>query len=418
LPIGTVTSLFLQTSVEVSSSVQTNAATHSSLSTVAADQYTYSSDINTLLTGVKAVVAAPTSTTTLATSTGPAFTVNAKILALSDQVLWTRVLQYASQAGSPAYATVPAAGAQPAADPGPVCSPADQQICIEGLYGTNQVTFSPAQQQAAASADSFINLTFLGEWAASAKAGAGTLASQAAASLQLGWTAASSYYASLTTPATPPTVPSAPNNAAATVVQNIALSGQGILPAALDAALSNQDANKLLKSSTTAPTGGALLTGSQFNGQPGYNVLDVFQMVGGVPTITEYEASDLQGVDASSAVAINPEIPPGTYSETGYAYLGPITCCFPGVNCTTIPPTSSSATKPGTVPAGTTLKSYTTQACTKWGSAATGSGCVAPGCNCEVGTNSFGCSFTCTIPPPSAFCGSAALTSNFRALLQ
>jgi hypothetical protein len=366
-----------------------------------------------LLTGVNKVVAAPTSTTTLATSNGPVFTVNAKILALSDQLLWTRVLQYARQAGIPTSATLPAALAHPEDVPGAVCSPADQQICIEGLYGTNMVTFTPSQQQAAASAESFLNLTFVGEWAAAAKSGAGALASQAAAGLQLGWTAASSYYASLTTPSTPPAVPSAPNNAAATVVQNIALSGQGILPAALDAALSNQDANKVLKSSTTAPAGGALLTGSQFNGRAGFTVMDVFQMINGVPTITEFDASNIQGVDSSSAAALNPLIPSGTYNTVGYAYLGPVTCCTAG-GCFTIPPVSGGATSTDTVDAGTTLKSYTTAACTAWGSAATGSGCISPGCNCEEGTNSFGCSFTCTIPPLTAGCGSGTLTGNIK----
>ncbi len=418
LPTGTVTSLFLQTSVEVSSSVQTNAATKASLSTVAADQYTYSSDVKTLLTGVNAVVTAPTSTKMLATSTGPAFTVNSKILALSDQLLWTRVLQYARQAGIPTSAILPAALAHPDDNTGAVCTTPDQQICIEGLYGTNLVTFTPSQQQAAASAESFLNLTFLGEWAAAAKSGAGALASQAAEGLQLGWTAASSYYASLTTPATPPAVPSAPNNAAAVVVQNIALSGQGILPATLDAALSNQDANKLLKSSATAPTGGPLLTGSQFNGKAGFNVIDVFQIINGIPTITEFDASNMQGMDPSSVSALNPLIPSGTYNTVGYAYLGPVTCCTAG-GCFTIPPQSGSSTSTETVEAGTTLTSYTTAACTSWGSAATGSGCHYPACYCEEGTtNSFGCSFTCTIPPLSAGCGSAVLTGNVKETLQ
>jgi len=416
LPIGTVTSLFLQTSVQVSSSVQANAATKPSLSTVAADQYTYSSDVKTLLTGVNKVVATPTSTTTLATSNGPVFTVNAKVLALSDQLLWARVLQYARQAGIPTSAILPAL-AHPGDDLGAVCTPADQQICIEGLYGTKMVTFTPSQQQMAASAESFLNLTFLGEWAAAAKSGAGALVNQAAAGLQLGWTAASAYYASLSTPATPPAVPSAPTNAASTVVQNIALSGQGILPATLDAALSNQDANKLLKSTTTAPTGGGLLTGSQFNGRSGYNVLDVFQIINGVPTITEFNAYEMQGVDASSADAINPLIPSGTYNTVGYAYLGPVTCCT-AAGCFTIPPVSSSSTSTDKVDAGTTLRSYTTSACTAWGSAAKGSGCTYPACNCEEGTNSFGCSFTCTIPPQSASCGSAALTGNVKETLQ
>jgi hypothetical protein len=417
LPTGTVTSLFLQTSVEVSSSVQAAAATKSSLSTVAADQYTYSSDVNTLLTGVNKVVAAPSSTTTLATSNGPGFTVNAKILALSDQLIWTRVLQYSSQAGIPAAAILPAAVAQPEADPAPVCTTDSKPICIEGLYETKEVTFTASQTQFAAGASSFIDGTLFSQWAAEAKAGAGSLASQAAAGLQLVWTGASSYFAAHTTPATPPAVPSAPNNAAATVVQNIALSGQGILPAALDAALSNMDSNKVLKSSTTAPTGGALLAGSQFNGKAGYNVLDVFQIINGVPTITEFDASDMQGVDASSAAALNPVIPAGTYNTVGYAYLGPVTCCTSG-GCFTIPPQSGDSTSTDTVDAGTTLKSYTTAACTAWGSAAKGGGCLYPGCNCEEGTNSFGCSFTCTIPPQAAGCGSGALTGNIKATLQ
>jgi len=234
----------------------------------------------------------------------------------------------------------------------------------------------------------------------------------------MGWTAASAYFTAFTTPSTPPAVPSSPNNVAATVVENIALGGQGVLPATLDASLNNQDANKLLTSSSTAPGGGALLTGSQFNVHVGNNVVDIFQLVNGQATITQYDAATGQETNAGGASEDNPTVTTGTYNVTAEAVIGSFSCCFGDAGCTTVPSQQGSAKNTYKVTLGTSLSELTTQSCSAWATATAGSGCGKPGCDCEVGSNSFGCSFSCEVVPPSSACSTSTLTANYAATLQ
>jgi hypothetical protein len=414
LPVGTVTSVFLTTSLNVSSTVQAAAASKPRLNTLAADLFTYSGDMNKLLAAVKKIVADPTATVILPTANGPAFTLNAKVLTLSDQLLWTRAVQFAAQAHVPATE----ASSFALTDPASPCTTADQVECYGAAYLQSMTQHTPSQVALAADVDSFLSFGSLGQWASQGLAAAGAVTDEAAAALQVGWTAASSYFAAFATAATPPAVPVSPNNTAESVVENIALGGKGILPAALDAAVNNQDAKKLLAASANAPQGGALLTGSQFNVHVGDHVVDLFEIVGSSPTVTEYDAPDEESDDPTGDALIDPEISSGTYGVTGNAVVGSFTCCYPGVGCTTVPSQSSTAFDPIALHSTISLSQLTAAECSKWASAVSGSGCGSPGCDCGVGTDSFQCSFSCTVPPLSASCSAAAVTTNFTAVKQ
>lgn len=350
---GAITLEFLAGSSSVSSTIQSAAASNASLANLSADTANYINDLNSLTSAITTIFTNPTQTVTLTTANGVTFSLNAQVLALSDQILLTYAEQFVSQMGTSLSITpIPALRVLESAMPegrtlsNPmVLLPAtsttcpqsydnngaiDQVMCQTQQQNQDWNTVAPAAVQLGAKIETGLYLGILGGWAGEGLAGAGLLGENAAQAYQLAWSTTSSYIASFVTASAPPPLSDSLKGAAAQVIDKLALGGLGILPAALDSVNMFNDASELVPSSAgQAPEGGLVLTAPQASAPSGTTAVDGFLPIGGIPSTVEIAAPKTQRTETLSAATINPS--GGTADAvTPFAFLGSTGGCAGG----------------------------------------------------------------------------------------
>ena len=326
---GAITLEFLAVSMNVSSTIQLDAATNSSLANLAADLSQYDADLRSLVAAIGTISNDPSQSVTVATANGLTFSLNAQVLSLSDQLSLTYVQQFVAQMGksletvsnlartrteselargrmplAPTPAPKQASTTCPSYDGGGAI---DQVMCQTQQQSQDWQTIAPAAVQLGAKIESGFYLGFLGGWAVAGLAEAGAIGETAAQAYQIAWSAASSHIAAFVTASQPPPLSDSLKGAAAQVLDNLLLGGIGILPTALDSFNNYKDASALVPSSAgQAPQGGLVLTAPQSGAPSGTTAVNAFQIVGGSTTATQLAAPGSQQVTSISTITVPP----------------------------------------------------------------------------------------------------------------
>ncbi|HTY50630.1 MAG TPA: hypothetical protein VMB48_13160 [Steroidobacteraceae bacterium] len=289
--VGVVTAMFLTASQNVSGSIQADAATNSALSTLSTDLVQYSQDLGTVIAAINTITGNPGQSVSLTTANGSTFTLNATVLALSDQLALAYVTQFDQQAGLSAATSAFARALRREVPPRERASSStcfnsgdptiDAEFCSFEQYGQTQATVGAQAVQTGAQIETGLYLGVLGGWAIDGLAEGGTLLQESSEAAQLIWSAASSHIAAYATASKPPPVSDSLKDVLGEVVDQVALGGLGLLPAALQADTIYEDASAVLGSSAgESPEGGLLLPDANPAAPSATTPVDSYQSTG------------------------------------------------------------------------------------------------------------------------------------------
>jgi len=322
---GAITLAFLEGSLNVSSSLQSDATTNSSLDALAANLPQYNTDINTVIADTEFVMDNPGQNVAITTSNGVATLLTQNTLTLSDQLILAYVTQFSNltnQAPQTDYLTRrkrKLASARIMSDQESTPCPsstgdasADNFICSMQQYAQTEAIVGGQAVQLGAKFLYGSYIGFLGGFAADALAVLGT-APDAMLGFQIIWSSAGSYVAAFGTASQAPTPCDLVESAGAQVFDNAAQSGVGVMSPALDAYNLYKDASEILTPSPVSPCAGPLLTAPQANAPSGTTAVNSFQTSNGTTTSTTLAAPTVQQMESTSAATIPP---PQTFTLT------------------------------------------------------------------------------------------------------
>ena len=257
VPVGEYTSEFLAASLIVSASIQNDAATNSSVANLAADLAQYDTDMNSVVSAIATISNDPSQSVTLSTADGLTFSLNAQVLALSDQLCLTYVQQFENQLNAflstdstPALQGTRSELAQRAVLSGPGPDPKQADSCL-AQYGAdgyhsgicqmlqtreNVAKLAPPTVQAIAAIDGPVSADFVGSYQAQYLAAPDMPSAQNAAQANLlVWGGAAPNNAALATAQPPPSLYDSLSTTLKQVFNSLVLAGKAILLSALDA---------------------------------------------------------------------------------------------------------------------------------------------------------------------------------------
>jgi hypothetical protein len=283
-----MTLAFLTASLNVSSTIQSDAVTNTSLANLAADLVQYNTDLSPLVSAITTVSNDPSQSVTVPTADGVTFSLNAQVLALSDQLCWTYVQQFVNQANAllSTDSTPPpgetkselaegAALLRPTPVPRQVGTPCPEDpgnamgndgfFCqYQHIHQSFAILAQPTTVKALAPIEATISLDPYGAWQIEALAGAdGSAVQNAAQANQLVWSGAAPNNAAYATASTPPSMYDSLSKTVTQVFNSLVLAGKAILLSALDALNITKDTSALSPSSAgQAPQKGTLTCGT------------------------------------------------------------------------------------------------------------------------------------------------------------
>jgi hypothetical protein len=399
---GAITLAFLEGSLNVSSSLQEDATTDSSLSTLATNLTQYNADTNALISDTSFLMNNPGLNVAITTSNGMTTALDQSTLALSDQLILAYLTQFAAQVGTASSDAnlTPRRGklASPRTKPdqeSTACPPT-----LTGDPATNQLICSfqqDAQTQAVVGGRAVqlafkflygVYAGFLGGFAADAAAIAGA-APEVVQALQIAWGAAGSYVAAWGTASKSPTPCDLIASAGAQAFDDEALDGVPLMSPTLDAYNLYKDASEIQNPPPEPPCAGPLLIAPQTNAPSGTTAVNDYQTMNGTTTETMLAAPYTQQSEPTSAAVIPPaEVTTYTLTAGVGSGDGSVESFPEGISC-------GNTTCTASFPAGTTVKVTARptagESLTGWSGACSGIGtCVVTMNSNESVTANFG----------------------------
>jgi hypothetical protein len=363
---GDLTLYFLETALNVSSTLQGDAAAKG-WNALAADLTKYDSNVNALIANVSFVRNNPGQTAAMTTSNGLTVSLDQTALALSDQLVQAYVTQVASQippsftphftqgktgpASSRAMPHQQSSTACPSAAGDPALSAAYKDACAGQQYMQTYAAEGGQLLQVFGTLYYGFGTAVLGGYASAAAAIAGW-GPEALLALQIASGGLGSYVGAAGTSSAPPSPCDVIAGAGAAVLDDVAKTNIGVFSTALTFILLNRDVSAITNPSAAGtPCQGPLLTASPANAPSGTTAINSYQSSNGTTTETMLAAPTIQQSEPTSAAVIPPpQITTYTLTAGVASGNGSVESFPEGILC------GNCASSTASFPAGTSVK--------------------------------------------------------------
>jgi len=376
---GDLTLYFLQTALNVSSTLQSDAATKgwSALNT---DLTQYNANINALITNVNFVRNNPGQSAAMTTSNGLTVALDQNALALSDQLIQAYVTQVASQIPSSfspsftrrtkrlaslrAHALPQSSTACPSSSGDPALDADYQLACAGQQYMQTYAAQEGQLLQVFGTLYYGFGTAVLGGYGSAAAAIAGW-GPDALLALQVAAGAIGSYAGAAGTASAPPSPCDVIAGAGATVLDDAAKTGIGIFSAVLTYFQLDRDVSAIMNPSagqTSCP--GPLLSGPPANAPSGTTPINSYQTTNGTTTETTLAAPTTSQAEPTTVAVIPPPqvttytLTAGVASGDGSVESFPEGIFCGNTTCTASFPAGTSVTVTATPTSGESLISW------------------------------------------------------------